>query len=196
MSPRANLALSLALWVVPSLIGIAIASRFMSPQTIPAETTDQDPEDERGFDDALPDPTDRERLQGVWECTLLERDGRTVYRDEQARMARVIFHGDNVTFEDVGVMLQGTYHLDPGQNPKTFDLTLVEGNDAVTYPAAIYELEPGRLRLCFGFPSRIRPTRFETFPGSGQTLFNYRRAFEQSRPDRPRLDNLGPRPRT
>lgn len=196
MSPRANLALSLALWVVPPLIGIAVASRFIATQPIPVETADQESEAERGFSESPPEPSDREQLQGVWECVLLERDGRTVYRDEQARMARVIFHGDNVTFEDVGVMLQGTYHLGPGQTPKTFDLTLVEGDDVVTYPAAIYELEQGKLRLCFGFPSRIRPTRFETFPGSGRTLFNYRRAFETRRPDRPRPDNLGPQPST
>lgn len=180
MNRRANLMLVIALWVVPLAIGIAIASQFLARGGVEHQVVEQAPEDRRGFDDRPLPLTDRERLQGTWECTLLERDGRVVYSGEQAKTARVTFQAETVTFEDGGTTLEGQFRLDPSQRPKTFDLTLTEGDDVVTYPVGIYELSDDTFRLCFAFPARVRPTRFETAPGSGRTQFLYRRVlFEE-----------------
>ncbi|AGA29086.1 TIGR03067 domain-containing protein [Singulisphaera acidiphila] len=175
MSPRANLALVIALWVVPLAIGIAIASRFIARDPIEDRPADREPEEGRILDEGPRTSSDRELLQGAWECARLERNGRVVYRGEQARTARVTFESETVTFEDVGATLQGQFRLDPSRRPRTFDLIIAEGDDVVTYPVGIYELTDDTFRLCFAFPSQVRPTSFETFPGSGRTLFIYRR---------------------
>lgn len=175
MSPRTNLTLVIALWGVPFAIGIAFASWFLAKSSLEDRTTDRDPVEGRTHDDRPLALTDWERLQGAWECALLERDGRVVYRGDQAKTARVTFQSETVTFEDVEVALEGQFRLDPAQRPKTFDLTIIEQNDVVTYPVGIYELADDTFRLCFAFPAQVRPASFATFPGSGRTLFVYRR---------------------
>jgi uncharacterized protein (TIGR03067 family) len=111
----------------------------------------------------------------------VERDGKPVYQGAAAGRAKVRFVGDAVTFEDRGARLAGTFEVDQHRTPKTLDLTVIEGGSSVTYPAGIYQLSGDTFRLCFAFPSATRPTSFETSPGSGRTLFVYRRARPEER---------------
>jgi uncharacterized protein (TIGR03067 family) len=119
--------------------------------------------------------SDRDRLQGEWECASLERDGRVISQGKEAAKARVSFVGDVVTFEDDGTALQGTFEVDEDRRPKTFDLTVADAGIKETYPAGIYRLEGDIFELCLASPAAERPRRFATEPGSGRTLFVYRR---------------------
>ncbi len=160
-------ALALALWIVPLVLGMAFTSWIVTP--VPPKETKNQP-----VTDSVQD--DRDRLQGTWIGVSLERDGRVVYRGAEARKARVSFVGSSAVFEDPGATLVGTFTLNPTRAPKTFDLTVTEGGEQETYPAGIYELSADTFRLCFAFPTVERPTEFDTYPGSGRTLFVYQRA--------------------
>jgi uncharacterized protein (TIGR03067 family) len=167
MDRRTKTHVATAMWIGPLLLGFAVATWFIV-QTPP-----------RGMDDGLVRGLDRDdwsRLQGRWEGIHVERNGRVVYQDRSAAQARVSFVGDSVVFEDRDARLEGTFRLDQGRTPKTFDLTVTERGTTTTYPAGIYQLSGDLFRLCFAFPSPERPTSFRTTPGSGRTLSIYRRA--------------------
>ena len=172
MNPKARLAIGIACWVGPLLIGAVVA-------TLVATWKPDGPKVGRGIREDLarrPSPIDRDRLQGPWVAVKVERDGVPIYQGEEARLARVSFVDDEVTFTDNDVIMRGTFHLDPTSIPKTFDLIILEGGRRRTYPSGIYSLEDSTFRLCFAFPDGRRPTQFATQPGSGRTLFVYQRA--------------------
>jgi uncharacterized protein (TIGR03067 family) len=168
-------ALTLAVWTIPVLVGMAIATGVLltAPRPVPRPA-------------GAPPQEDRDRLQGTWEGIRLERDGKVVYEGAAAGLATVRFVGDSVTFEDRGTRLEGSYRVDPDRVPKTFDLIVADGDALVTYPAGIYQLYDDIFRLCFAFPSGERPKTFATGPGSGRTLFVYRRARPFPRDSTPR----------
>jgi uncharacterized protein (TIGR03067 family) len=172
MDRRTRTVIASVIWVVPILAGFVGATWLIippSPRGInggPSEGRDRD---------------DRFRLQGYWEGIRVERNGKTLYEGKAAGQARVRFVGDAVTFEDRDAQLNGTFEVDPHRTPKTFDLTVIEGGLSVTYPAGIYQLSGDTFRLSFAFPSTERPTSFETSPGSGRTLFIYRRTRPEPR---------------
>jgi len=168
-------ALAIALWIGPLLLGIAFSMWIVAPA--PPAVTKHRPAEEPSRDDL-------DRLQGTWTGVLLERDGRVIYQGAEASEARVSFVGDAVTFEDTDATLAGTFRLDSTRTPKTFDLTVAEEGKPVTYPAGIYQLDGDIFRLCFTFPTEERPSEFETYPGSGRTLFVYRRAGVGPRAER------------
>jgi uncharacterized protein (TIGR03067 family) len=158
-------------WVGPFLLGIAFVTgiALWAPSGPPLERVTADSQ-------RSPDRDDRDRLQGTWLCASLERDGMVMhYRGAAARRIRVSFLGDMAVFEEGNAQLVGALRLDTARTPKTFDLTISRKDEKTTYPVGIYELRDDVFRLCFAFPTRERPTRFTTSPGSGRTLFVYRR---------------------
>ncbi len=181
MDRRMKTALAVVLWIGPLLVGMAFCVWIVAP-TPPEERRHQPAEE--------PARDDHDRLQGTWTGILLERDGRVVYEGEEAGKARVSFLGNSVTFEDTDATLVGTFRLDPTRAPKTFDLTVAEEGKPVTYPAGVYQLNDDTFRLCFGFPATERPSEFDTYPGSGRTLFVYRRAGLGPRAERESSDQV------
>jgi uncharacterized protein (TIGR03067 family) len=133
---------------------------------------------------------DMDRLQGAWNGVVVEREGRVVYRGAEARKAKVTFTADTAIFEDADVRLVGTFRLNPKRTPKTFDLTVAEGDAKETYPAGIYQVNDDTFKLCFAFPTAERPDDFATYPGSGRTLFVYKRAGSEARADLHLLDHV------
>jgi uncharacterized protein (TIGR03067 family) len=166
MNHRTRSIVVIAVWIAPVFLGIAGATWLIAPSS---------PRGMRSGLAAASDRDDRHRLQGTWEGIRVERDGKPVYQGAAAGQAKVRFVGDAVTFEDQGARLGGTFVVDQHRTPKTFDLTVIEAGLSVTYPAGIYQLSGDTFRLCVAFPSATRPTSFETSPGSGRTLFIYRR---------------------
>ena len=174
MDRRTRIFVALVVWVVPLVLGMVCVTWLIVPSPL------------KGMDDGTAAgriPDDRSRLLGSWEGVRVERNGKVVYQGAAAGQARVHFVGDAVTFEDRDARLKGTFELDQHRTPRTFDLTVIEGGLSVTYPAGIYQLSGDAFLLCFAFPSTERPTSFETSPGSGRTLFIYRR----TRPEPPSI---------
>jgi uncharacterized protein (TIGR03067 family) len=166
MRHRLNNVVAIALWIAPLVLGMTIAAWIVVPST--PRQRKQEFAGKRGHDDL-------NRLQGPWVGVSRERDGKEVYRGLGARRATVKFFGQIAVFEEAGASLTGNFGLDETRTPKTFDLTVAEGNTEKTYPAGIYQLDADTFRLCFAFPVKERPTEFVTYPGSGRTLFVYRR---------------------
>jgi uncharacterized protein (TIGR03067 family) len=167
MDRRMKVALAVGLWVGPLLLGVAFGVWIVT--ATPPKEKKTEPTRDRARED-------RGRLQGAWIGELLERDGKVVNRGAEARQARVRFAGDTAMFEENGVILMGSFRLDPTRTPKTFDLTVTDGDGQETYPAGIYHLTDDSFRLCLGFSAAKRPSEFATYPDSGRTLFVYRRA--------------------
>jgi uncharacterized protein (TIGR03067 family) len=107
------------------------------------------------------------KFQGVWKQIAYERDGVTEPLDEQGWEPRVTFPGGTfvVTLADGSTPIEGTYKLDPTQDPKTIDWTDTAGEDAGKTFLAIYSLEGDRLVFCAAYPGQERPTEFRTRPG-------------------------------
>jgi uncharacterized protein (TIGR03067 family) len=172
MGHRMKTVVAIALWIGPLVLGMAVAAWIVVPPT--PRQRKHEGADKRAQDDVS-------RLQGPWVGVSLERDGKEVYRGVGARRATVKFFGQIAVFEEAGASLTGNFGLDETRTPKTFDLIVAEGNADKTYPAGIYQLDDDTFRLCFAFPSEERPTEFVTYPGSGRTLFVYRRGSPKPR---------------
>jgi uncharacterized protein (TIGR03067 family) len=168
MSPRTKAGLAIGLALGPLILGTLIAAWIVGPPfrnttRVKAVEVEKESED------------DRQRLQGSWEAVRVERNGKVLYRGLIASQAKVSFVRDTVIFADRGARLEGVFRVDQNASPKTFDLVVTIGGVPVNYPVGIYHLSGDIFRLCFAFPAPERPTTFETSPGSGRTLFIYRR---------------------
>ena len=117
------------------------------------------------FPDAVTE--EMKKFQGTWKQIAYERDGVTEPLDEQGWEPRVTFTGDTfvVTLADGSIPIQGTYKLDPTQNPKTIDWNDTIGEDAGKTLLAIYSMGGDRLVFCAAYPGQERPTEFRTRPG-------------------------------
>jgi uncharacterized protein (TIGR03067 family) len=115
--------------------------------------------------------TDTEKLQGTWVVMALERDGQAMPKAKLASLhIKVIFRGDNVTFEYPDRAESGTYKLETTQTTRTMDVTT-----ELDTSKGIYRLEGDNLKIC-GVPSGAeRPTEFTTKPGTKQVLFVLKR---------------------
>jgi RNA polymerase sigma factor (sigma-70 family) len=91
--------------------------------------------------DAVPKPTDKERLQGAWVPVKAIVSGRpTDPGDKKIRRSALAFDGDNAAVWDA----KGSYTLDPDQNPRQLDIVLAI-KDRKEVLQAIYEFDGDRL---------------------------------------------------
>jgi uncharacterized protein (TIGR03067 family) len=91
------------------------------------------------------DAREQEKLQGTWGFTELTEGGRK--GQEKDIELKLVFKGNTVTFTGKGKSLQGTYVVDPGQKPRTMDITYEKDGEKLTVPM-IYELEGDTLKFC------------------------------------------------
>jgi uncharacterized protein (TIGR03067 family) len=115
----------------------------------------------------MADPTDRDRLQGFWTAESAQRDGREA---PDIRGHELVFKGDTFTIRTKDETLYtGTFELDASKMPHTIDFKHTKGSLRGKTWRGIYKLEGESLTICdnAGDPSKERPTRFETEPGSG-----------------------------
>ena len=99
---------------------------------------------------------DQEKLQGTWKVVSGELEGKPL-RDA-ARSPKWVFAGEKVTMGRESAR----YRLDPAATPRRIDLT----NDVKETMLGIYQLDGGRLKICYGDPGEKRPTEFATKPGA------------------------------
>jgi uncharacterized protein (TIGR03067 family) len=139
-------------------------------------------------------PTDLERLQGNWNITALEIEGRQM----PSTGSRIVIHGDRFTTAAMGAEYSGTIGIDTSKKPKQFDLTFTEGPEKGSRSLGIYELNGDTWRICLGLTGKTRPRKFATAPGSGHALETLTRGpAEEEAPEAPapatatdRLDEL------
>jgi uncharacterized protein (TIGR03067 family) len=123
--------------------------------------------------------SDLEALQGTWELSSFERDGKAVKLEEVTKVTFtdekfVVKRGDEV-------VAAGTFKLDPSKKPKACETSYTEGPDKGKTFKGIYQIEGDTEKFCrAGLPSGERPTEFKTKPDSGQVLSVYKRAPKQT----------------
>lgn len=110
------------------------------------------------------------KFQGTWKQIACEKDGVAEAVDEFGWEPKSTFKDDTfvVTMADGSISIQGTFKLDPNQEPKAVDWTDTFGADAGKTFLAIYSLEGDHLIFCAADEGQERPTEFRT--RSGQVL--------------------------
>lgn len=114
-------------------------------------------------------------LQGVWQLTSGEANGKTIL-DVQLKGGKLVIEGDHysVTLAEVGT-LTGTQKLGSTGEFKTIDITDDNGPNKGHTCLGIYELKGNEFRVIFAVPGKPRPTRFTTTPDSGQWMHVWKR---------------------
>jgi uncharacterized protein (TIGR03067 family) len=114
-------------------------------------------------------------LEGVWLMVRAELDGEAapevVVQNTSLELAageyRVSFRGD--------VMDQGTF--EPADTPATLLLRGTTGPNSGRSIPCLYQVNGGRLRICFGLDGNA-PNEFRTTAGGARYLATYRRKDE------------------
>ncbi len=126
---------------------------------------------------------DSEMLAGVWLCTSATNDGRAM-PEEIARELRLTLtpEGGYKTERAGQVLFDSSYSIDAGRTPKQIDMIGTEGDLRGKSAQGIYSLGGDTLTICYTMPGRVRPTAFESAPGSKATLAVWKRAGSVAAP--------------
>ena len=112
---------------------------------------------------------DKDKLQGTWKFTSMERGGQAMPQGDEA--PTITFDGDKFTVKGGEAVLQaGTQTLDASKKPKTVDAKVTEGEGKGTTMLGIYELDGDTLKACFDTMGKKRPTEFKTAAGTDLML--------------------------
>jgi uncharacterized protein (TIGR03067 family) len=127
---------------------------------------------------AADNPKDKDNLQGLWQAVEMEASGQKA-PDEVAKKFKVWIKADKLVFNpDTTENREHTFMLDTKAKPKAMDLTPSDGSTkGKPVPAAIYELDGDKLRICLAKDDNQskRPTEFKTTAGDGFALLTLKR---------------------
>jgi uncharacterized protein (TIGR03067 family) len=121
---------------------------------------------------------DYEELSGTWQLTRGVVNGRPT---PARQLRKTILITDQNTFRfpkasRVATHLAGTFTVNPSARPKQVDSTAAGGPHAGQLTRGIYEiLDANHWRACWGSPGGPRPTDFQSPPGSGLILQDWKK---------------------
>jgi len=119
---------------------------------------------------------DLAKLQGAWVVADLEIEGRPM----PAGDASIVIAGSAFTTIAMGAEYEGTIEVNSAAAPAQFDLHFTSGPERGNTSLGIYELNGDVWRICLTLRGGVRPTRFETTPGSGLALERLEREADAS----------------
>lgn len=112
---------------------------------------------------------DYQRLSGEWQLTSAVIDGRAVPKSQVQRTV-LITDGDIFRFPQAsgaGTHPAGRFIINPNAVPKEVDSIAIGGSNAGQVTRGIYEIvDDTHKRACWAPPGGLRPTSFESLPGS------------------------------
>ncbi len=119
-------------------------------------------------------PKTDKALNGWWKPDTAVMAGKELAREElKPRFLRLangkfmLNQGDQVD--------EGTFTIDESENPKTISFLVTKGDAKGKTTRGIYELNKGKLRICFDVSGKTCPTKFESKPDSQAFLASYHR---------------------
>jgi uncharacterized protein (TIGR03067 family) len=120
---------------------------------------------------------EQEKLQGAWVPASVTVNGKEAPKDE-IRNLTLTFTGNKFMVKAGDkVFGAGTFTIDPGKEPKTFDTRWTEGESKGKTEVGIYKLEGDTLTTCFAEAGTDkRPTSFTSKEGSKLELTVFNRA--------------------
>ncbi len=118
---------------------------------------------------------DLQMLAGVWTCVSGINDGKPLPGDIVKQLKLTLTQERYKTEKGNVLLFDGIYKIDAGQQPRHFDITAPEGEQAGKTSKGIYALEQDTFKMCYTIPDKDRPTDFESKPGSGATLVIWKR---------------------
>jgi uncharacterized protein (TIGR03067 family) len=108
---------------------------------------------------------DLKKLQGTWQFTAQEMDGKPRPAEQLIKL-KITFTDDKWSVADDGKVIQaGTHKLDPTKKPAQVDALVKEGQDKGNTMLGIYELKGNKMRVCFDPQGKERPTGFSAKAG-------------------------------
>jgi uncharacterized protein (TIGR03067 family) len=139
--------------------------------------------------------SDEEMLQGTWNYSVAEIDGRPPIRKKLVVKAKdgakppakkkgfpghsIAFQGNRFEIKFGDALTQaGTYKLDSSKKPRTIDLAVTDGEDKGAVQRGIYELKGHVFTVCFDPKGNKRPTELKAPMASGNVLTIMQRAIE------------------
>jgi len=144
-------------------------------------------------------PADFDKLQGAWNITSLEVDGRELAK-ETFEGSRILVNGNDFESIAMGSRYEGKIELDQNQKPKCFDLIFTAGPEKGNRNVGIYELEGDTWTICLAMRGKHRPKKFATAQGTGFALETLRRdnarhksrKIEKANQPEPEVGPVGP----
>jgi uncharacterized protein (TIGR03067 family) len=112
---------------------------------------------------------DLKLLQGTWSVTSLEVEGQEM-PDSMLADARILIEGNHFTTTGMGAVYEGTLKLDASRRPPQVDMKFDEGPEKGNTNLGIYKLDGDTWKLCLATRGSVRPSKFESTPGSGFAL--------------------------
>jgi uncharacterized protein (TIGR03067 family) len=118
---------------------------------------------------------DRERLQGYWDVTAVEREGAPL-KGKEMSPRQLVFTDKKLTVKpNQRESYDADYALKPNQKLKAIDITYTTGPDEGKTFRGVYTLDGDRLKICLSAPGEARPVELETQKGSARTLWTLKR---------------------
>jgi len=120
---------------------------------------------------------DYDALTGTWQLVKSVVDGVSVPAAEVKKTVLITDHDEFRFPKDAGVGTAplGRFTIDPSKTPKQVDSTSFSGPEKGQVSLGIYEvIDANNKRACWAKPGKPRPTSFDSMPGSGWTVQDWR----------------------
>lgn len=118
--------------------------------------------------------SDLERLQGIWSVTALESEGQKLPA-AMFENGRITVKGNRFASTGMGTVYEGTIDLNESAKPRQLTMKFDAGPEKGNTNLCIYELDGDTWKMCIATRGNVRPTRFESKPGSGFAVETLRR---------------------
>ncbi|HET6324664.1 MAG TPA: TIGR03067 domain-containing protein [Planctomycetaceae bacterium] len=119
-------------------------------------------------------------LNGRWTPESAVMAGKEVPRDTLKSMHLVLARG-KYTLTNGDQVDEGTYKVDESEVPKTITFVGTKGPQEGKTMLGIYELEDGKLRICFDTTGKTHPVKFESKADSQVLLATYTKKMAKAK---------------
>jgi uncharacterized protein (TIGR03067 family) len=115
-------------------------------------------------------------FDGEWHMISGIMDGQPMDESAVKWVKRVTLGNQTTVYAGPRAMMKVEFTSDSSKAPKTIDYVNIAGTNKGKTQYGIYELLGDRLSICVAPPGAERPAQFQSAPGDGRTLTEWKRA--------------------